>query len=436
MKVALIAPIYTANVIKDIVQENIDEIEVDFVIYDDYTKAVEIVASIQKKYDAIMFVGIVVYRFVKSYLKEECIWGYFPLHESGLSIAFLKALYLKKNIKNISIDTYSKNTIEEVYKAIGIDVDDVNIMLYESNCYSKDITEEALNFHKRNLAKYDDVCIITALSDVKRLLDDEDIDSYMVTPTKSIIIDSFQNLYLKYTAKINANSMIVAIFVEIDFPDSYSIISRNEYYYVKEKNKVTEIIYEFANKIEAAVIEFSYNMYIMIFTKKILETETENYTKIDLLEDIGEKSLNKISMGIGYGKTASEAKYKANDAVRKAKGYPNENIAYIIYEDGRIIGPVKSKVESKREIAVNDRLLKIAEITNVSIKKILAFYNAIDICKKDRFTADELSKQCNMSYRTVNRAINKLESYGYVEVVGKHFEDGSGRPRRIIKFNF
>ena len=205
---------------------------------------------------------------------------------------------------------------------------------------------------------------------------------------------------------------------------------------MKEKNKITEIIYEFANKIEAAVIEFSYNMYIMISTKKILETETENYTKIDLLEDIGEKSLNKISMGIGYGKTASEAKYKANDAVRKAKGYPNENIAYIIYEDGRIIGPVKSKVESKREIAVNDRLLKIAEITNVSIKKILAFYNAIDICKKDRFTADELSKQCNMSYRTVNRAINKLESYGYVEVVGKHFEDGSGRPRRIIKFNF
>lgn len=323
-----------------------------------------------------------------------------------------------------------------MYKAIGIDVDDVNIMLYEVDEYRNDITEEAIDFHKGNLEKYDDVCIITALSDVKKLLDDENIDSYMVTPTKSIIVDSFQNLYLKYTAKINANSMVVAIFVEIDFPDSYSIISRNEYYYVKEKNKVTESIYEFANKIEAAVIEFSYNTYIMISTKKILETETENYTKIDLLKNIGENSLNKISMGIGYGKTASEAKYKANDAVRKAKGYPNENVAYIIYEDGRIIGPVKANIENKKEIAVNDRLIKIAEITNVSIKKILAFYNAIDICKKDRFTADELSKQCDMSYRTVNRAINKLESYGYVEVVGKHFEDGSGRPRRIIKFNF
>ena len=122
--------------------------------------------------------------------------------------------------------------------------------------------------------------------------------------------------------------------------------------------------------------------------------------------------------------------------MRKAKGYQNENVAYIIYEDGRIIGPVKATSQSKKEISVNDKLLKIAEITNVSIKKILAFYNAIDTCKKDRFTADELSKQCDMSYRTVNRVINKLERYGYADVVGKHFEDGSGRPRRIIKFKF
>ncbi|MGN1033091.1 MAG: hypothetical protein ACI4PU_06475, partial [Intestinibacter sp.] len=302
MKVALIAPLYTANVIKGIVQDNVDDVEVDFVIYDDYTEAEKIVRDIQKRYDAIMFVGVVVYKFVKAYVKEECIWGYFPLHESSLSFAFLKAMYFNKNIKNISIDTYSRSTIEQVYKAIGINMSDVNIMLYEVVDNSKNIADEAFNFHKRNLEKYEDVCVITALSGVKKLLDDEHIDSYMAIPTRSIIIDSFQNLYLKYTAKINKNSMLVAIFVEIDFPDAYSIISRNEYYYVKEKNKVTESIYEFANKIEAAVIEFSYNTYIMISTKEILETETENYTKIDLLKDIAENSLNKISMGIGYGK--------------------------------------------------------------------------------------------------------------------------------------
>ena len=257
----------------------------------------------------------------------------------------------------------------------------------------------------------------------------------MAIPTKRIIIDSFQNLYLRYTAKVNTNSRVVAIFIQIDFPDDYSIISKNEYYYVKEKNKVTELIYEFANKIEAAVIEFSYNTYILISTKKILETETENYTNIDLLRAIEENSLNRISMGIGYGKTASEAKYKANEAMIKSKQCQNENVAYIIYEDGKAVGPVKSKFKKKSNVKIDDKLTKISNITSVSVKKILLFYNAINTCKKNRFTADELAKQCDMSYRTVNRTINKLEKYGYVEVVGKHFEDGSGRPRRIIKFN-
>ena len=232
-------------------------------------------------------------------------------------------------------------------------------------------------------------------------------------------------------------SNIKEVYYGTNLKEAADIGFRDEFIYddIKEKNKVTELIYEFANKIEAAVIEFSYNTYILISTKTILETETENYTNIELLKSIEDNSLNRISMGIGYGKTASEAKYKANEAIIKAKRCKNENVAYIIYEDGKAIGPIKSKNKERSEVKIDDRLMKIAQITNVSVKKILCFYNAINTCKKDRFTAEELSKQCDMSYRTVNRTINKLEKYGYIEVVGKHFEDGSGRPRRIIKFN-
>ena len=330
MKVALIVPEYTANIIRNVAEENLDNMELDVMVYKNYLKAVEIVEKVQKRYDAIMFAGIVVYSFVKSHVKEECIWGYFPLHESSLSFAILKALYIEENIKNISIDTYSMESIKEVYDFIGIDFDEVNVMLYDVKADSYNITEDALKFHKNNLKNKDNICIITALSDVNKQLNIEKISCHMAIPTKSIIIDSFQNLYLRYTAKVNTNSRVVAIFIQIDFPDDYSIISKNEYYYVKEKNKVTELIYEFANKIEAAVIEFSYNTYILISTKKILETETENYTNIDLLRSIEENSLNRISMGIGYGKTASEAKYKANEAMIKSKQCQNENVAYII----------------------------------------------------------------------------------------------------------
>ena len=90
MKVALIAPLYTANIVKDIVDKNIVDIDLDIIVYSNYLKAVEIVKKSQKKYDALMFAGVVVYKFVKLYVKEECIWGYFPLHESSLSSALLK----------------------------------------------------------------------------------------------------------------------------------------------------------------------------------------------------------------------------------------------------------------------------------------------------------------------------------------------------------
>ena len=97
MKVALIVPEYTANIIRSVAEENLDNIELDVMVYKNYLKAVEIVEKVQKRYDAIMFAGIVVYSFVKSHVKEECIWGYFPLHESSLSFAILKVLYIKEN---------------------------------------------------------------------------------------------------------------------------------------------------------------------------------------------------------------------------------------------------------------------------------------------------------------------------------------------------
>ena len=49
MKVALIAPLYTANIVKDIVDKNIVDIDLDIIVYSNYLKAVEIVKKSQKK---------------------------------------------------------------------------------------------------------------------------------------------------------------------------------------------------------------------------------------------------------------------------------------------------------------------------------------------------------------------------------------------------
>ena len=48
MKVALIVPEYTANIIRSVAEENLDNIELDVMVYKNYLKAVEIVEKVQK----------------------------------------------------------------------------------------------------------------------------------------------------------------------------------------------------------------------------------------------------------------------------------------------------------------------------------------------------------------------------------------------------
>lgn len=318
---------------------------------------------------------------------------------------------------------------------VGVNLNDTNIKLYELNLENyRNLNEEALEFHKKNLKENKNVCIVTALSKVNNELKNMNIKNYMAIPTESVIMDSFERLYLKYTAKVNKNSQLVSMFIEIDLPSEYSLISKNEYYYIREKNKVSDIVYEFGRDIEATTVEVSFNTYLLFTTKEIIERKTNNFKEISILDWISQKSLHIVSIGIGYGKTAIEAKYNSNIAMIKAKKY-DENTAYVVYEDGISVGPINN-VKRKKKEKIDEKILEIATKTNLNINKILKIYNVVDKYKIDCFTTSELSKYCGISIRSTNRMLNRLEECNYIDIVGKQFPDGAGRPKRIMKFKF
>ncbi|WP_434799249.1 hypothetical protein [Terrisporobacter vanillatitrophus] len=290
MKIALLAPDSIASKVEPIVRTQMDSIELKIYIYNDYIEVLDILSKIQNKYDGIMFAGIISYYLTK------------------------------QNIKDLSIDTYSKSNMKQIFDMVGVNLNDTNIKLYELNLENyRNLNEEALEFHKKNLKENKNVCVVTALSKVNNELKNMNIKNYMAIPTESVIMDSFERLYLKYIAKVNKNSQLVSIFIEIDLPSEYSLISKNEYYYIREKNKVSDIVYEFARDIEATIVEVSFNTYLLFTTKEIIERKTNNFKEISILGWISQKSLHIVSVGIGYGKTASEAKYNSNIAMIKSK---------------------------------------------------------------------------------------------------------------------
>lgn len=435
MKVALLAPDSIASKVEPIVKTQMDSIELKIYIYNDYIEVLDILNKIQSKYDGIMFAGIISYYLAKQNIKEEVMWEYFQLHESSLLNALFQAQYFNENIKDLSIDTYSKSNLKQIFDMVGVNLNDTNIKLYELNLENyRNLNEEALEFHKKNLKENKNVCIVTALSKVNNELKNMNIKNYMAIPTESVIMDSFERLYLKYTAKVNKNSQLVSMFIEIDLPSEYSLISKNEYYYIREKNKVSDIVYEFGRDIEATIVEVSFNTYLLFTTKEIIERKTNNFKEISILDWISQKSLHIVSIGIGYGKTAIEAKYNSNIAMIKAKKY-DENTAYVVYEDGISVGPINN-VKRKNKEKIDEKILEIATKTNLNINKILKIYNVVDKYKIDCFTTSELSKYCGISIRSTNRMLNRLEECNYIDIVGKQFPDGAGRPKRIMKFKF
>ncbi|MDY4576312.1 MAG: hypothetical protein SPD90_14770 [Intestinibacter sp.] len=434
MKIALLAPEVMGKDILRMAKKDIKDVDISLLIYNDYKDCVNLLKSHEKEYDGIIFAGLAPYTYSKMYLAPKAIWEYLPLQNGSLTNCLLQAVYAGYDIKNISIDLYSSSDLSEVFRILNVDLESIKINSLHLKIDNENYNEIAFNFHKRNYENNKDVCIITAFNTVHYKLLENNITNFMTVPTKVLIKDTFQKVILKYNAKVNKESQIVIGYIEINFPDEYSIINMHDYYYVKEKNKISEIIYSFAQDIKAAVTEVSFNTYQLVSTRNVLEVETDNFREFEILNSVSENSLHNLSIGFGYGKTADEAKLNANLAMMKSKKI-GESCVYVIYENKEVIGPIKNKAEKKEE-KIDSKLMLIAENCNVSINKIFSIYNAIDKYQKNTFTPKEISDICKMSIRSTNKLLAILENHGYTEIVGKKFSNGSGRPTRIIKFKF
>jgi hypothetical protein len=173
----------------------------------------------------------------------------------------------------------------------------------------------------------------------------------------------------------------------------------------------------------------------MLFTtKKILESETSMYDDIYIFELIEEKTFRTVSIGIGYGGTAQDAKFNAYTSLNRAIALGG-NTGYVVFENGEIKGPIKKRLGKINKI-IDKRFSDISQSTGISINTIYNIYNAAIKCNNQTFSSKEISKLCGINQRSMDRFLQKLEVYDFIEIIGKKMEGKSGRSSRIIKLKF
>ncbi len=394
----------------------------------------ENIKEMEDENDCLLFTGSVLYQIISKEIIPQKSWYHLQRDNSNLTKNILKATLGKGiSINKISLDTYSFKDLKKLYNEVEINEEINKNLIAKYNILSKDFQLDLIKFHTENYQNGNaDICL-TGLSDVYTHLKKNNIPCINMHPTYDSIFNSLTQLNLNQIATQSITSKLVVLAIEIDEISEYSVLYNNEYNIFLEKTEISKQIYSFAQKIQGVVMETGVKNYFIFCTDSLLERETNKLRNFTLLNNISNNISSTIRVGVGYGLTVRRSKQNSILALNKSKS-KDGNVAYVFYDHDVFVGPLYPIVNKNQEY-IDDHFYKISQKSLVGIKKISQLANMINEKGKNRFTSSELSEYLNISTRSTNRIISKLEQAGYANVCGKKIVSSAGRPSRIIEIS-
>lgn len=433
MKILYVGPQLMINKLVPMSKKNFPNLEFDYITYDRYTEAPDLLEHYDKKVDAVLFSGKSPYKICENRMNESVSMDYVPRHETTLYRVLLEITYLlKRDICRLSVDTYDKKMMQKLYKEIHVELRDDSVFFAEQRYMDRNYKDYVLAFHRKNYYQNHVCCCIAGLEEAYREMKSEGIPVVLAVPSEDVVVQSIRNLQIRYIAKKNSENQIVVVVIKLNVPSEYSLLKEDEYSYLSQRIKIMDRLYHFNHRIDGVLVEQSKSECMIFTTKKIIETETNQYKNFYLLDVLREVSVVPVYIGIGYGKTANESKYNAYESMKKMER-SRQNSVYIVFENGEVMGPLETGRGVKKQDSFDEKFYRAATETGLSVNTIYKIFGGIVKEEKADFTSRELAAICGVSVRTMDRIILKLCDAGYCEVISEKLMHKSGRPSRILR---
>ncbi len=428
--------------IKEVMEASFIQHKADFLLYDNYTDAPELLKDRQTNFDAIIFGGVAPMEYAGERLPQQTIWSAISKSSSSLLRAMMEARQKGWNLARISYDSYSRSFLKEVYDEIrfngGVDFEclTTGIISHESSR-----NESCFEFHSRRYEEGKTDGCITVLYRVHKMLMEKRIPCVLAFPTKNSIRQQVEFVTQLHSArKLNSGSIAVGL-INVDLPAEYSAALQSEYQFMVERTNILKQIYRFSEQLQGTVVELSPREFMILSTREIMEIATEEYSSWDIFSWIKNNSFQTVSIGVGYGKTVAAAKKNAGKAIIRSLKH-KKNSAYVVEDDGKVVGPCFGKTENPESAngadlpPVDEKLLKISDKCKLSVNTIQKIYFFVHCLKNRQFYPDELAAYLNISRRSADRILEKLEENGYAFVAGRRMINPRGRPVRVMQIFF
>ncbi|WP_405383174.1 hypothetical protein [Phascolarctobacterium sp.] len=414
------------NIIK-VIDEEIKDIDVISVATEKIEETPSKVRELEKKVDAVLFTGPYNYHYALKHLsKSQVPWTCIPHNRvSALQSLLQASISLHSDLRHISLDTYDPQIIQEALHTVGIQ----NAEIYTDaiNPESATLNEDLYQAHSRRYKNNNKVICLTSHQVCHELLTKAEIPCIRIFPAKEIIKEQVYYLRLQHldASDQQGDYAVIAIHYNYVFDNEKDPAVR-DWEKLRYQHEIREYVYTIAHKLQAAVFSDDIVPLFIVTSRKMLENVFfKQQDHIKLLQFGQQLQRFRVCLGIGLGDSMLEAKAHSTMALNHA--FRDADIhAYIAKSNTEAAAPAVS-VGRKEESSLET----IARHCGFTITTLQKLSSAL-VATGNPTTAESLAQEMQMTVRSVNRILSRLEDIGCVQIVAKEGH-GKGRPTRIMK---
>ena len=420
---------------RQILKNEYIDIETDYYFYDDYWESPELIRGRQLKYDVIIFAGSASYEYAEGKLEKKTIWHCIPLSGTAIYKALLEAMRRGWDIKKLSFDTYDECQIIETYRELGFTEDQLSIKCINGNFKNACSNKEIFDTHREYTINQEVSGCITRLTKVGNLMEENGLPYVFASPTIGEFREQISFAKRLVLAKENAQNLFAVILVNIGLSPDYVSVNMSGLSQISERNRLAEIVYRYAHMISGSVAETGASGFMIFTTIEILKAHSDTFRECVLLDWLGKETLNLISIGVGCGKTAEEARANADISLRKClKRNKNSCVIMVDPETIYTLGTEKNTLGERNQML--EYTNQIANETGIGIETIIKILQIVIRESNSFFTSQSLADALDISRRSADRIIERLEVSGYAASSGKAVRGRKGRPSRVVELFF
>ena len=424
--------------IKQIVSESFDNVETQGIELSNDEMTDSAVASLRTmlpQLDGVLYTRNDPYKLVVSRLDHaDVVSGYADIDATSLVQCLLIASYhMHADICRISVDTLDYDTVMRTYDALGISSEKVHPTIVSVDNNASHFVDSTTQAHRESYRSGLCSICVTNIRSIRDTLENEGIPCLLLTPSRERYINEIRRLMLQRRTEHNSYESGVVIRIRAELSTDYYIHRKTLVQNVLDLGKLTESIVMFAQLMNGAFFHLGEQEFAVICSHDAISTETDHFTKLNLLGQVYSGTPYRLAVGIGFGSSMRTALINAELGTQRA-WVEGCNRAYLVNGEDQIIGPIEpNELYNIHQTLFDRHLTKAAEDCGLSINTIFRIDTFVRRKNNGSFMTAELCDELHISFRTAARIVEKLECSGYIVEIGRSVVNGRGRPTRLFK---